>query len=112
MFKGIEDYNDVHRLVFDIETTGLDPEKCKIILIGIKDNRGYTKTLDAFGDDGEKKSIEDFFRIIGEIKPTIIGGYNSASFVTSPILLTLVEVHRRRVSGNYIYYSNSLVNYC
>jgi hypothetical protein len=40
LFKGIEDYNDVHRLVFDIETTGLEPEKNKIILIGIKDNRG------------------------------------------------------------------------
>ena len=91
LFKGIEDYNDVHRLVFDIETTGLEPEKCKIILIGVKDNRGYTKTLDAFGDDGEKKAIEDFFRIIGEIKPTIIGGYNSASF-DFPFILKRAEI--------------------
>ena len=37
LFKGIEEYEDVHRLVFDIETTGLEPETDKIILIGLKD---------------------------------------------------------------------------
>ncbi len=35
LFKGIEDYNEVHRMVFDIETTGLEPEKNNIILITI-----------------------------------------------------------------------------
>jgi DNA polymerase elongation subunit (family B) len=80
LFKGIEEYDDVHRMVFDIETTGLDPETSKIILIGLKDNKGFNKTLDAFGEDGEKRCIEDFFLLIGELKPTIIGGYNSASF--------------------------------
>jgi DNA polymerase elongation subunit (family B) len=80
LFKGIEEYADVHRLVFDIETTGLDPETCKIILIGIKDNRGMMKTFNAFGDDGEMRCIISFFVYIGEIMPTIIGGYNSASF--------------------------------
>ena len=80
LFKGIDDYNDVYRFVFDIETTGLDPETNKIILIGIKDNRGLEKTIAAFGDDGEKQCIETFFNYIRELKPTIIGGYNSSSF--------------------------------
>ena len=80
LFKGIEDYSDVYRLVFDIETTGLDPDTCKIILIGVKDNRGLQTTISAFGEDGEKKCIEEFFNIIKEKKPTIIAGYNSASF--------------------------------
>lgn len=80
LFKGIEEYSDVHRYVFDIETTGLDPKKNKIILIGIKDNRGYRKTFDAFGEDGEKICIINFFETLKELKPTIIGGYNSASF--------------------------------
>jgi DNA polymerase I len=80
LFKGIEDYSDIHRFIFDIETTGLDPETDKIILIGVKDNRGFKRTINAFGEDGEKKCIEEFFNLIKEIKPTIISGYNSASF--------------------------------
>lgn len=80
LFKGIEDYSGVHRMVFDIETTGLEADKCNIILIGVKDNRGLNRTISAFGEDGEKKCIEEFFEIIRELKPTIISGYNSAAF--------------------------------
>jgi DNA polymerase, archaea type len=80
LFKDIDDYSEVYRFVFDIETTGLEPETNKIILIGVKDNRGLQKTIPAFGEDGEKKCIEQFFQIIREKKPTIIGGYNSSSF--------------------------------
>lgn len=80
LFKGIEDYSGVHRLVFDIETTGLEADKCNIILIGVKDNRGLNRTISAFGEDGEKKCIEEFFEIIRDLKPTIISGYNSAAF--------------------------------
>jgi len=80
LFKGIDEYSDVNRLVFDIETTGLDPETCEIILIGIKDNRGLKKTINAFGENGERECIIEFFKYIGELMPTIIGGYNSASF--------------------------------
>jgi DNA polymerase elongation subunit (family B) len=91
LFKGIDDYSGVHRLVFDIETTGLEPETNKIILIGMKDNRGLVKTIDAFGDDGEKRCIEEFFKTIRELKPTIIGGYNSASF-DFPFILKRAEI--------------------
>ena len=91
LFKGIDDYSGVYRFVFDIETTGLEPEKNKIILIGVKDNRGFKKTISAFCDDGEKKCIEEFFEIIKELKPTIIGGYNSASF-DFPFILKRAEI--------------------
>ena len=80
LFKGIDDYSGVHRFVFDIETTGLDPETCNIILIGVKDNRGLNETISAFGEDGEKKCIERLFKYISELKPTIVAGYNSAFF--------------------------------
>ena len=80
LFKGIDDYGGVHRFVFDIETTGLEADRDKIILIGVKDNRGLQKTISAFGEDGEKKCIEEFFKTIRDVKPTIIGGYNSAFF--------------------------------
>lgn len=80
LFKGIDDYGGVHRFVFDIETTGLDPETCKIILIGVKDNRGLNETISAFGEDGEKRCIERLFKYISDLKPTIVAGYNSAFF--------------------------------
>ena len=91
LFKGVDDYSGVHRFVFDIETTGLEPENCNIILIGVKDTRGLNKTIPAFGEDGEKKCIEEFFLTIREIKPTIIGGYNSASF-DWPFILKRAEI--------------------
>lgn len=91
LFKGIDIYSDVYRFVFDIETTGLKPETDQIILIGVKDNRGLQKTFDAFGEGGEKECIENFFNIIRELKPTIIGGYNSAEF-DFPFILKRAEI--------------------
>jgi DNA polymerase elongation subunit (family B) len=80
LFKGIDEYHGVNRFVFDIETTGLDPETCEIILIGVKDNRGLNETIPAFGENGEKVCIERFFKYIKDLKPTIVAGYNSAFF--------------------------------
>lgn len=98
LFKGVEEYGDVYRMVFDIETTGLTPEDNKIILIGVKDNRGLHVTISAFGEDGEKKCIEQFFELIREKKPTIIGGYNSASF-DFPFILKRAEILGVDVDG-------------
>ena len=98
LFKGIDDYGGVHRFVFDIETTGLDPETCNIILIGVKDNRGLNETIPAFGEDGEKTCIEKFFKHIRSLKPTIIGGYNSA-FFDWPFILKRAEILGVDVTG-------------
>jgi DNA polymerase elongation subunit (family B) len=91
LFKGIEEYEDVHRLVFDIETTGLDPDEDKIILIGMKDNRGFLKIINAFGEDGEKNCIIEFFKYVEELKPTIFAGYNSA-FFDFPFILRRAQI--------------------
>lgn len=80
LFKGFEDYSDVTRLVFDLETTSLDPNRGRIFMIGIKTNKGYHKVIECSDEESEKKGIIEFFRIINEIKPSIIGGYNSANF--------------------------------
>ena len=98
LFKGIDDYGGVHRFVFDIETTGLDPETCNIILIGVKDNRGLNETIPAFGEDGEKTCIERFFHHIRNLKPTIIGGYNSA-FFDWPFILKRAQILGVDVEG-------------
>jgi DNA polymerase elongation subunit (family B) len=106
LFKGFNDYEDVHKLVFDIETEGLNPEKHRITKIGMYDNRGVKKVITVKSKtyhkiyfeekreptDEERKIINDelykseaiaivkFFKYISEIKPSIIAGYNSENF--------------------------------
>ena len=80
LFKGFEDYEQVTRLVFDLETDALDPKDGRIFMIGIKTNKGYHKVIECLDESQEKGAIIEFFNIINEIKPSIIGGYNSANF--------------------------------
>ena len=80
LFKGYEDYDQVTRLVFDLETTALEPKDGRIFMIGIKTNKGYHKVIECIDESQEKTAIIEFFRVIDEIKPSIIGGYNSANF--------------------------------
>ncbi len=86
LFKGISDYNDLHRLQFDLETEGLDPKLKPIFQIGIKDNKGFEYVLETKGNthkekrDSERENIKTFFKIIDELKPDTINGYNSENF--------------------------------
>jgi len=83
LYKGYEEYKDVHKLVFDIETTGLRYEISRMFSIGVRDNRGFETILevDKMNDDeSEKKLIQDFFFVIDYLKPAIISGYNSEMF--------------------------------
>ena len=86
LFKGMEEYSEVHRLSFDLETTGLDPHVCRIFQIGVKDNRGFQHVLSIDGDNDddldarEGEAITTFFKIINHLKPSIISGYNSENF--------------------------------
>jgi len=86
LFKGMDDYNDVHRLQFDLETEGLDPVINGIFQIGIKDNKGYEKILEVKGETGkerresERQNIKEFFNIVYDLCPDIITAYNSENF--------------------------------
>jgi len=83
LFKGIDHYNDVHRMIFDIETSGLRPSVTRVFSIGVKDNKGFETILEAEkqeDDDAERKIIIDFFYVINKLKPAIIAGYNSEEF--------------------------------
>ena len=86
LFKGYEDYTEVHKLTFDIETTSLTPETGHCFMIGIKDNRGFKELITAYDSNGdyneeyEKMMYEKFFDIIHELEPTVIIGYNSENF--------------------------------
>jgi DNA polymerase elongation subunit (family B) len=80
LFKGFDDYDEVTRLVFDLETTSLEPKDGRIFMIGIKTNKGYHRVIECIDETQEKGAITEFFNVINELKPSIIGGYNSANF--------------------------------
>lgn len=82
LFKGIDHYNDIHRLTFDIETQGLRPSINRVFSIGVKDNKGFETIVEAKKDDdeSEREVIVDFFKIINKLKPAVICGYNSEDF--------------------------------
>ena len=80
LFKGFENYDEVTRLVYDLETTALEPKDGRIFMIGIKTNKGYHRVIECMDEAEEKNAIIEFFKVINELKPSIIGGYNSANF--------------------------------
>jgi DNA polymerase elongation subunit (family B) len=80
LFKGYDEYNDITRFVFDLETTSLEPKDGRIFMIGMKTNKGYKRVIECSDEEQERAGLIEFFRVIDEIKPSIIGGYNSANF--------------------------------
>lgn len=86
LFKGMDDYNDVHRFQFDLETEGLFGSKDAIFQIGMRDNRGFEYVFETKGNtaqerrDSERENIIRFFQVINHLKPDVITGYNSESF--------------------------------
>ena len=84
-FKGYDDYDELLRMQFDLETEGLNPQKDCISQIGIRTNRGYEKIIPVIGKGKEKlkneiKALEEFFLIIKEIQPDVISGHNTENF--------------------------------
>ena len=85
LFKGYENYNDLKRFSFDLETEGLNPEIHCIEQIGIRTNKGLEKVLSVTGEGEEKfenemKVICDFFSILAKEKPDVVFGHNSENF--------------------------------
>jgi len=86
LFKGMEDYDHIHRFQFDLETKGLIAEEHEIFQIGMSDNKGWSKILTTTGDtlqerrDSERLNIQEFFREIIRKKPDTIAGYYSENF--------------------------------
>lgn len=95
-FKGYDDYNQLLRMIFDLETEGLDPTKDRIKLNGIRLNRPITvdgveyqdfeKIFRITGttkeemDKSELKVIDTMFRIIYTFKPDVITAHNGENF--------------------------------
>ncbi len=83
LFKGMDLYTDIHRVTFDIETTGLDGTTSRCFLIGVKDNRGFAEIIACEKLDDDESELEMWFRfadIIRKLQPSILIGYNTESF--------------------------------
>ena len=83
LFKGYEEYKDIHRVIFDIETTGLRPEISRVFSIGVRDNKGFETVLEVSktdDDEAEINLIVDFLNLLVLLKPAVIAGYNSEDF--------------------------------
>ena len=94
-FKGYEDYDDCLRMIFDLESTGLNTKKDRIEQIGIRFNRpvrykgeyiNFERILTTVGDTEEEKNaselqnIINFLKIIYTFKPDIISAHNGEAF--------------------------------
>ena len=80
LFKGYEEYNDITRFVFDLETTSLEPKDGRIFMIGMKTNTGFHEVIECDTEEKERVGLIKFFDTIDHLKPSIIGGYNSFNF--------------------------------
>jgi DNA polymerase elongation subunit (family B) len=74
-FQGL-DFDDLHRLQFDLETTSLDPHRGRIFLIAIRDNRGFATTLEAPSPDNEAEIIAKLCQIIRDRDPDVVENHN------------------------------------
>ena len=84
-FKTYDDYDQLLRIEFDLETEGLDPQKDCISQIGIRTNRGFEQIIPVLGEGEEKlaneiRGLEEFFKVIKQIEADVITGHNIENF--------------------------------
>lgn len=96
LFKGMDDYDDLHRLQFDLETYGIDPKTKAIFQVGMRDNKPYEYSENPEGNfeaiferkgegskelrESERLAIYKMGEVIRLRKPDVITGYNSEDF--------------------------------
>jgi DNA polymerase, archaea type len=75
-------FDDLRRMQFDLETTGLNPNRDRIFLIAVRDPSGETDTLEApsEGDAGEAALIRELVAKVKAIDPDVIENHNLHGF--------------------------------
>ena len=86
-------FEDLLRLQFDIETTGLDAHapEARLLMIALTTNRGHARVIGEPGED-EASILRAFAAAVREIDPDIIEGHNIFNF-DLPFLLARAEKH-------------------
>jgi DNA polymerase, archaea type len=78
-FRGLA-YDDLHRLIFDLETTALDPQRGRIFLVAVHDSTGFETILEAASPEQEARLIADLCALIRQRDPDVIENYNLCGF--------------------------------
>jgi DNA polymerase, archaea type len=90
-FRGLQ-FSDLHRLQFDLETTGLDPETSRIFMVSVRDSSGFEAVLEAAEVTDEAQLIRDLIALILERDPDVIENHNLMGF-DLPFLQTRAQRH-------------------
>lgn len=75
-------FDQLHRMQFDLETTGLDPEHHRIFMIAVRAPSGATEILEAHGD-GDAAEAELIRRLVARVQafdPDVIENHNLHGF--------------------------------
>jgi DNA polymerase elongation subunit (family B) len=96
-FRGLA-FDDLHRLQFDLETTGLNPAHDRIFLVAVRDNRVLARVLDSaergmVGDAAEADLIRRLVEVIRAADPDVIENHNLHGF-DLPFLVRRAEALR------------------
>lgn len=97
-FRGLE-YDDVRRLQFDLETTGLDPDVDRVFLIALRTPEGEHELLEAAADDdaAEAQLLQRLAERIRFHDPDVIENHNLHGF-DLPFVMRRAERLRIRLS--------------
>ncbi len=83
MFRGLA-FDDLVRLQFDLETTGLDPTRDRLFLVAVSTNRGLAEVLDCgaatLDDMAEANLIRRLVALIRKVDPDCIENHNLLGF--------------------------------
>ena len=126
-FKGYNDYDETLRMIFDLETTGLDTRRDRIEQIGVRFNRpvkykGKTYnfervfavegTTDSERDASELEAIRNFLLCVSLFKPDVITAHNGENFDWNMLIgacerlgTSMYELSKEFLNGEPIYKS-------
>lgn len=124
-FKGYSDYDQILRLIFDLESTGLNTEIDRIEQFGIRFNRPvkyrgefitFEKIYTTDGEteeeknESERKNIITFLKIIRTFKPDVITAHNGEAFDWNLIFgackrlgMDIMEISKMFFDGKQLY---------
>jgi DNA polymerase, archaea type len=77
-FKGMA-FDDLRRLQFDLETTGLDEDRDRIFMVSMRDSTGWTECLD-IGALTEAQLIEQLVERVRTRDPDVLENHNIFGF--------------------------------